>query len=182
MLKKVLYRKHQTWSKVQLCCSPPTGRLDTPAWPTHTPMQCNITKVFEVAMYTYTNMLVETIFKQWLCKITSKSCCGDFKAQFGAATIRGWLDFEGGVYRDRHACAHTASIISLQRFSKILQHSSKSALANQNAALDRSQTRFMHMLEHELESRFEICILIGPTHNFRFLTCVARNHCICMHV
>ena len=36
-----------------------------------------------------------------------------FKAQFGAATIRGRLDFEGGVYRDRHACAHTTSIISL---------------------------------------------------------------------
>ena len=36
-----------------------------------------------------------------------------FKAQFGVATIRGRLDFEGGVYRDRHACAHTASIISL---------------------------------------------------------------------
>ena len=35
-----------------------------------------------------------------------------FKAQFGAATIRGRLDFEGGVYRDRHAHAHTASIIS----------------------------------------------------------------------
>ena len=36
-----------------------------------------------------------------------------FKATFGAATIRGWLDFEGGVYRDRHAREYTASIISL---------------------------------------------------------------------
>ena len=36
-----------------------------------------------------------------------------FKAPFGAATIRGRLDFEGGVYRDRHARAYTASIISL---------------------------------------------------------------------
>ena len=26
-----------------------------------------------------------------------------FKTQFGAATIRGRLDFEGGVYRDRHS-------------------------------------------------------------------------------
>ena len=33
-----------------------------------------------------------------------------FKAPFGAATIRGRLDFEGGVYRDRHAHAYTASI------------------------------------------------------------------------
>ena len=36
-----------------------------------------------------------------------------FKAPFGAATIRGQLDFEGSVYRDRHARAYTASIISL---------------------------------------------------------------------
>ena len=36
-----------------------------------------------------------------------------FKAQFGAATIQGWLDFEGGVYRDRHARVYAASIISL---------------------------------------------------------------------
>ena len=36
-----------------------------------------------------------------------------FKTQFGAATIRGWLDFEGGVYRDQHARAQTDSIISL---------------------------------------------------------------------
>ena len=35
------------------------------------------------------------------------------------------------------------------------------ALANQNAALDQSQTRFVCMLEHEFESRFEICVLIG---------------------
>ena len=33
-----------------------------------------------------------------------------FKAPFGVATIRGRLDFEGGVYRDRCACAYTASI------------------------------------------------------------------------
>ena len=36
-----------------------------------------------------------------------------FKAQFGAATIRGRLDFEDGIYQDRHARVHTASIISL---------------------------------------------------------------------
>ena len=36
-----------------------------------------------------------------------------FKAPFGAATIRGQLDFEGGVYRDRYARTYTASIISL---------------------------------------------------------------------
>ena len=36
-----------------------------------------------------------------------------FKAQFGAATIWGWLDFEGGIYWDWHACAYTASIVSL---------------------------------------------------------------------
>ena len=36
-----------------------------------------------------------------------------FKAQCGTVTIRGWLDFEGGVYRDRHACSYTASVISL---------------------------------------------------------------------
>ena len=36
-----------------------------------------------------------------------------FKAPFGAATIRGRLDFEGGVYRDRYARTYTASIISL---------------------------------------------------------------------
>ena len=27
-------------------------------------------------------------------------------------TIRGWLDFEGSVYRDQHGHAYTASIIS----------------------------------------------------------------------
>ena len=48
----------------------------------------------------------------------------------------------------------------------VLQRSSTSesnALANQNAALDRAraQTRFVRMLEHEFESRFEICVLIG---------------------
>ena len=36
-----------------------------------------------------------------------------FKAPFGAVTIRGRLDFEGGVYRDRYARSYTASIISL---------------------------------------------------------------------
>ena len=53
---------------------------------------------------------------------------------------------------------------TLLRFSKILQRTSKSgsnALANQNAALDQSQTRFVRMPEHEFESRFEICLLIG---------------------
>ena len=35
-----------------------------------------------------------------------------FKALFGAASIRGRLDFEGGVYRDRYAHAYTAPIIS----------------------------------------------------------------------
>ena len=39
--------------------------------------------------------------------------------------------------------------------------SGSNALTNQNAALDRSQTRFVRMLEHEFESRFEICVLIG---------------------
>ena len=39
-----------------------------------------------------------------------------FKAQFGAATIQGRLDFEGGVYTDWHACVCTASIISLHVF------------------------------------------------------------------
>ena len=34
-----------------------------------------------------------------------------FKAPLGAATIRGWLDFEGGIYRDRHAHMYTASIV-----------------------------------------------------------------------
>ena len=37
----------------------------------------------------------------------------NFKALYHAATIRGRLDFEGGVYRDRHAHAYTASVISL---------------------------------------------------------------------
>ena len=36
-----------------------------------------------------------------------------FKAQFGAATTQGWLDFEGGVYRDQHACVHTAKPICM---------------------------------------------------------------------
>ena len=36
-----------------------------------------------------------------------------FQALFGAAIIRGWLDFEGSVYGNRHVRAHTASIISL---------------------------------------------------------------------
>ena len=36
-----------------------------------------------------------------------------FKALYHAVTIRGRLDFKGGIYRDRHACAYTASIISL---------------------------------------------------------------------
>ena len=47
------------------------------------------------------------------------------------------------------------SFSMLQRFSTILQRTSKSgsnALANQNAALDRSQTRFVRMLDHEFES------------------------------
>ena len=34
-----------------------------------------------------------------------------FKAPFGAVTIRGRLDFEGRVYRDRHARAYTAPIV-----------------------------------------------------------------------
>ena len=36
-----------------------------------------------------------------------------FKALFDTVTIRGWLDFEDSVYRDQHACAYTASIMSL---------------------------------------------------------------------
>ena len=35
-----------------------------------------------------------------------------FKAPFDVVTIRGWLDFEGGIHRDRHAHTYTASIIS----------------------------------------------------------------------
>ena len=37
----------------------------------------------------------------------------NFKALYHAATIRGQLDFEGGIYRDRHTRMYTASIISL---------------------------------------------------------------------
>ena len=40
-----------------------------------------------------------------------------FRAQSGAATIRGRLDFKGGVYRDRRARACTASIISLYLYT-----------------------------------------------------------------
>ena len=29
-----------------------------------------------------------------------------FKALFDVATIQGWLDFEGGIYRDWHICAY----------------------------------------------------------------------------
>ena len=36
-----------------------------------------------------------------------------FKSPFGAATVQGRLDFEGGVYRDRYVRTYTASIISL---------------------------------------------------------------------
>ena len=72
-------------------------------------------------------------------------------------------------YRESSELLIQATIASMspcriQWFSKILQRTSKSgsnALANQNAALDRSQTRNVRMLEHEFESRFEICILIG---------------------
>ena len=35
------------------------------------------------------------------------------KALFDASTIRGWLDFEDGVYRDQHSHMYTASIMSL---------------------------------------------------------------------
>ena len=34
-----------------------------------------------------------------------------FKAPFGAATIRGWLDFECGIYRDQHSCAYTINLL-----------------------------------------------------------------------
>ena len=53
--------------------------------------------------------------------------------------------------------------------------SGSNALANQNATLDRSQTRFVRMLEHEFKFRFEICILIGQHITSAFLTCVARS-------
>ena len=36
-----------------------------------------------------------------------------FKALFGAATIQAWLHFEGSVYKDWHAWAYTALVISL---------------------------------------------------------------------
>ena len=36
-----------------------------------------------------------------------------FKALCDVATIRGKLDFKGGVYRDQHACTYTASIMNL---------------------------------------------------------------------
>ena len=36
-----------------------------------------------------------------------------FKTQLGVATIQGRLDFEGSVYRDRHAHMRIASIMSL---------------------------------------------------------------------
>ena len=36
-----------------------------------------------------------------------------FKSLFGAATIQGRLDFEGGIHRDRHTGTYTTSIISL---------------------------------------------------------------------
>ena len=37
----------------------------------------------------------------------------NFKALYHAVTIRGRLDFEGGIYREQHARAYTASIMSL---------------------------------------------------------------------
>ena len=37
----------------------------------------------------------------------------NFKVLYHAATIRGRLDFEGSIYRDRHVRVYTASIISL---------------------------------------------------------------------
>ena len=37
----------------------------------------------------------------------------NFKTLYHAVTIRGWLDFEGGVYRDQHAHTYTASVINL---------------------------------------------------------------------
>ena len=43
----------------------------------------------------------------------------NFKALYHAATIRGRLDFEGGVYRDQHARAYTTSVISLPYSRKI---------------------------------------------------------------
>ena len=51
---------------------------------------------------------VHTVFPRNLAKARFY-----FKAPFDAATIRGRLDFEGGVYRDRYARTYTASIISL---------------------------------------------------------------------
>ena len=43
------------------------------------------------------------------------------KALYHAATIRGWLDFEGGVYRDQHARTYTGSIISLFVYARIMR-------------------------------------------------------------
>lgn len=38
-----------------------------------------------------------------------------FKILFDVVTFRGWLDFEGVVYRYQHTCTYTASIINLFR-------------------------------------------------------------------
>ena len=64
-------------------------------------------------------------------------------------------------------------------FRNVHKKSVSNALANQNAALDRSQTRFVHMLEHEFESRFEICVLIGQRITSAFDLCckILENHC-----
>ena len=50
---------------------------------------------------------------------------------------------------------------------------------NQNAALDRSQSRFVCMLKHEFESRFEICVLIGHhiTSTFDLCCKILENRC-----
>ena len=61
-------------------------------------------------------MCCDTIVCVYMCTVFPRNLAAArfyFKAQFGAATIRGRPDFEGGVYRDRRARAYTTSIIIL---------------------------------------------------------------------
>ena len=66
------------------------------------------------ALYMYTKLLKLCTHIPYFLEISLwRDFFFYFKAPFGAATIRGRLDFEGGIYRDRHARVYTASIISL---------------------------------------------------------------------
>ena len=81
----------------------------------------NLTKVllhiprFVCCVYMYMYMYIRTTFTSTVFPRNLAAARFYFKAPFGAATIRGRLDFEGGVYRDRYARTYTASIISLAR-------------------------------------------------------------------